>query len=54
MPAPDLIRHFIENNAIIGLKVANKLGIRKITPEERTNYFLLLLEIIKQKTKSES
>lgn len=49
MPAPDIIRIFLQHNAIVGLKVANKLGIAKISPEERTDYVLFLFKILEEK-----
>src|SRR3989338_9100628 len=53
MPEADIIRIFLEHNAIIGLKVAKKLKIANINAEERTKYTLLLFEIIKHKVKND-
>ncbi len=53
MPAPDILRLFLEHNAIIGLKVAKKLGIRQISTDERVAYLGLLLEILACKVKGD-
>lgn len=53
MPAADIMRIFLCNNAIIGLKVANKIGIDKITNGELEKYLHFLLDILKEKTKSD-
>lgn len=53
LPAPDIIRIFIEHNAIIGLKVAKKLKIGEISTEDRVNYTLFLFDILKEKVKGD-
>lgn len=53
MPAPDVIRLFLEHNAIIGLKVAKNLGIRQIGSKERVAYAKLLFSILAQKVKND-
>ena len=53
MPSADIIRIFLEHNAIIGLKVADKVGVAKISAEERVKYTLFLFEILKQKVKND-
>src|SRR3989344_283291 len=53
MPSADIIRIFLEHNAIIGLKVADKVGAAKISAEERVKYTLFLFEILKQKVKND-
>jgi len=53
MPQADIIRIFLEHNAIIGLKVAKKLGISEINIEDRVKYVLLLFEILKHKVKND-
>jgi hypothetical protein len=53
MPPADIIRIFLEHNAIIGLKVAKKLGIADISTEDRIKYTLLLFEILKYKVKND-
>ncbi len=53
MPQADIIRIFIENNAIIGLKVAKKLGIANISTEEIVNYVLFLFEILEYKVNND-
>jgi hypothetical protein len=53
MPAPDILRIFIQNNGIIGLKVAKKLGLVNINEQDITNYSLFLFEILEQQVKSD-
>ena len=53
MPQADIIRIFLEHNAIIGLKVANKLGIDNISAGDRVKYTLFLFEILKHKVKND-
>jgi len=53
MPAPDMIRAFLLHNAIVGLKVANKLNIQKIDKEKRVDYVNFLFDIIGKKVKSD-
>ncbi|MEK6899020.1 MAG: hypothetical protein AABW79_02900 [Nanoarchaeota archaeon] len=52
MPAPDIIRLFLEHNAIIGLKVATKLGLLNLSENQRIDYLELLLDIISKKVKN--
>lgn len=49
MPQADILRIFLEHNAIIGLKVAKKLGIANISTEDRVQYSLFLFDILKHK-----
>ena len=49
MPQADIIRIFLEHNAIIGLKVAKKLKIADISTEDRVKYTLFLFELLKHK-----
>ena len=53
MPQADIIRIFLEHNAIIGLKVAKKLGIADISIEDRVKYTLFLFELLKYKVKND-
>ncbi len=53
MPSPDVIRLFLQHNAIIGLKVAKKLGIGNVSTEDRVKYTLFLFDILKQKVKND-
>src|SRR3989344_9702768 len=53
MPQADIIRIFLEHNAIIGLKVAKKLGIANISTEDRVKYTLFLFDILKNKVKND-
>ncbi|MBI2662808.1 hypothetical protein HYX11_05100 [Candidatus Woesearchaeota archaeon] len=53
MPQADIIRIFLEHNAIIGLKVAKKLGIADISVEDRIKYTLFLFELLKHKVKND-
>lgn len=53
MPAPDIIRIFLQNSAIFGLKVADKLAIKKINIRDRVNFTLFLFDILKQKVKND-
>ena len=53
MPPADVIRLFLEHNAIIGLKVANKLGIREISTEDKVNYLNLIFDILQTKAKND-
>jgi len=53
MPQANIIRIFLVHNAIIGLKVAKKLGIVDIRKEDRVKYVLLLFEILKTKVKND-
>ncbi len=52
MPPADIIRIFLQHNAIIGLKVAKKYEITNISTEERIQFALLLFEILKYKVKN--
>lgn len=49
LPAPDIIRIFLQHNAIIGLKVARKLKIDNIGIGERVEYINFLFDILKEK-----
>jgi hypothetical protein len=49
MPAPDIIRIFLQHNAIIGLKVARKLKIDEISIDDRIDYLLFLFDILREK-----
>ncbi len=49
LPDADILRIFILNNGIIGLKVAKKLGLVKISTQEIVDYTLFLFDIIKMK-----
>ncbi|PIN89254.1 hypothetical protein COU60_03795 [Candidatus Pacearchaeota archaeon CG10_big_fil_rev_8_21_14_0_10_34_76] len=53
LPAPDVIRIFLQHNAIIGLKVAKKLRIDEISTEDRTDYTLFLFDILREKVKGD-
>jgi len=53
MPQADIIRIFLEHNAIIGLKVAKKLGIADISTDDRIAYTLFLFDILKHKVKND-
>ncbi|MFA5992912.1 MAG: hypothetical protein WC796_04360 [Candidatus Pacearchaeota archaeon] len=53
MPNADTLRLFLQNNGIVGLKVAKKLNLVNITNEDMTNYTLFMLDIIKQKVNSD-
>src|SRR3989338_6039914 len=53
LPAPDVIRIFLQHNAIIGLKVAKKLKIDEISSQDRTNYTLFLFDILREKVKGD-
>lgn len=53
LPAPDVLRLFLQHNAIIGLKVAKKLKIADITTKQRVDYTLLLFEILKHTVKND-
>lgn len=53
MPNVDTLRIFLQNNGIVGLKVAKKLNLANLTNEDITNYTLLMLDIIKQKVISD-
>lgn len=53
MPAPDIIRIFLQHNAIIGLKVAKKLKIDEISIQERVDYTLFLFQILREKVKGD-
>ncbi len=53
MPQADIIRIFLEHNAIIGLKVAKKLGIDNISAEDRIKYSLFLFEILRHKVRND-
>ncbi len=53
MPPADIIRLFLEHNAIIGLKVAKKLNIANLTQEQIIDYTLFLFQILKQKVKGD-
>ncbi len=53
MPAADIIRLFLQHNAIIGLKVAHKLNIDNIPAKKRLEYTLLLFDILKAKVQSD-
>lgn len=53
LPAPDIIRIFLQHNAIIGLKVAKKLGIDEISTKDRTDYVLFLFDILREKVKGD-
>lgn len=52
MPAPDIIRIFLQLNLIVGLKVAKKHSIEDISAEDRTKFVLFLFDILKQKVKN--
>ncbi len=52
-PAPDVIRLFLQHNALVGLKVARKLGFSKITQEELVEYTALLFSILEEKVKGD-
>jgi hypothetical protein len=53
MPEADIIRNFLQNNAIIGLKVANKLGLANISKKEIVSYTLFLFDLLEKKVKSD-
>ncbi|GEM_PF-2196460 len=53
LPAPDIVRLFLQHSAIIGLKVADKLKLSHLGPEERTRYTLFLLELIQHKVQND-
>ncbi|MEK6925364.1 MAG: hypothetical protein AABW71_03965 [Nanoarchaeota archaeon] len=53
LPEPDIIRIFLQHNAIIGLKVAKKLGIDNISTEERIEYTKFLFDVLKEKVKED-
>lgn len=53
LPPADVIRLFLENNAIIGLKVAKKLKIKNISVQNRVDYCLLLFNILKEKVQND-
>jgi len=43
---PIILRYFLADIAIVGLKIVNKIGLNKITKEEKVDYFLKLSNII--------
>jgi len=53
MPPPDVIRIFLQHNAIIGLKVAKKLGIDEASVEDRVDFVLFLFDILRQKVRND-
>ena len=50
MPLVDIIRYFLANNAIIGLKVAKKLNIAGIKQKDILDFSEMLFEILKCKS----
>ena len=53
MPNADIIRNFITNDAIVGLKVARKFNMTAITQKDITDYTNFLIDILKTKVKSD-
>ena len=49
LPSADVLRLALQHNLIIGLKVANKLGIASISVQEREEYVNFLFEILESK-----
>jgi hypothetical protein len=50
LPPPDILRLFLEHNAVIGLKVADKFGIQKVCFSDRIKYLDILFQVIETKT----
>ncbi len=50
LPPADIIRLFLQHNAIIGLKVAKNIGTASISKEQRIEYTEFLFDILKEKT----
>lgn len=53
MPAPDIIRYFLTQNGIIGLKVSNKLNICFISIEDRVDFILFMFKVLKAKVRND-
>jgi hypothetical protein len=53
LPNPDVIRTFLTTSAIVGLKVANKMGLAKLSREDIVDHVLFLFKILKIKVKSD-
>ena len=53
MPPPDVMRLFLEENAIVGLKLATKLKINNVSVEDRVEYVRFLFQILKEKMKGD-
>lgn len=52
LPSADVIRIFLEHNAIIGLKIAKKLEFDNISKEERVDYTLFWFGILGEKVRN--
>ncbi|MBU0467148.1 MAG: hypothetical protein KJ718_05925 [Nanoarchaeota archaeon] len=52
MPPPDVIRIFLQHNAIVGLKESKELGIDDVSIKGRVDYILFLFDILKQKVRN--
>ncbi|MBI2589476.1 hypothetical protein HYW32_00365 [Candidatus Berkelbacteria bacterium] len=53
LPPPDILRNFIENNGLIGLKVAHQLKLADIDSRARTDYLLFLFDLLAEKTQND-
>lgn len=53
LPPPDILRLFLEHNAIIGLKVADKFNLQKVSFSDRMKYLDILFKVIEEKTRND-
>jgi hypothetical protein len=53
LPHTDIFRNFMTNNGLVGLKVARKLNLAKISREELIDYVYFLFEILENQIQSD-